>query len=288
MGRYGFFAIVPQQTAYIVEFLGKYQKVLTPGLHFQIPYIQKIHYIHSLKENALEVHEQEAVTIDNVHLNIDGVLYQQINDPYKASYGSEDPIEYCYILAQSIMRSEIGKLSLDDVFEERDMLNKAILSSISQATELWGVKCLRYEIKDVNMSEQFKKVLNLQAESERKKRAEILLSEGHRQSNILQAEGYKNARILEAQGEAEKIYQDAEALGRRIGLIASSMSESKNDDYASLKYKLAEAYIDSLKNLAQPNKQVIVRKNLNDPNELFDKAMNNFEDATGLPRLTNN
>lgn len=104
------------------------------------------------------------------------------------------------------MRSEIGKLSLDDVFEERDMLNKAILSSISQATELWGVKCLRYEIKDVNMSEQFKKVLNLQAESERKKRAEILLSEGHRQSNILQAEGYKNARILEAQGEAEKIY----------------------------------------------------------------------------------
>lgn len=121
----------------------------------------------------MEVHEQEAVTKDNVHLNIDGVLYLQVTDAYKASYGAQDPIEYCYILAQSIMRSEIGRIHLDAVFEERDVLNQHILQNISRSCEEWGVKCLRYEIKDVNMHENFKKVMNLEAESERKKRAEI-------------------------------------------------------------------------------------------------------------------
>jgi regulator of protease activity HflC (stomatin/prohibitin superfamily) len=270
MGQYQFFKIVPQQTAYIVEFLGKYQKTLTPGFHFLIPVLQNAKYKHSLKEEVLEIHEQEAVTKDNVHINIDGVLYLKVDDPVKASYGAEDPINFCYILAQSIMRAEIGKLTLDNTFQEREYLNQEILNQISQASSSWGVNCLRYEIKDIILEENFKKVLNHQANSERIKEAEILRSLGEKQAMINIAEGQKRKVILEAEGEAQNIYLHSKAVAERIKLIIESIPDG-DDEMANsaLKLNLTESLIGSLSNLAHNDKQVLIRQALNNPNELL-------------------
>jgi regulator of protease activity HflC (stomatin/prohibitin superfamily) len=272
MGNMQFFKVVPQQTAYVVEFLGKYQKTLTPGFHFLIPVLHNAKYKHSLKEELLQIHEQEAVTKDNVHIHIDGVLYLRVDDPVKASYGAEDPLNFCYTLAQSIMRAEIGKLTLDNTFQEREFLNQEILQQISSASENWGVKCLRYEIKDIIMDENFKHILNLQANSERVKEAEILGSLGEKQSMINIAEGNKQKVILEAEGEAQNIYLHSKAIAERLRLVIESIPEGDEESANSaLKLNLTESLINSLSFLGRVDKQIIIKKALNNPNKLLEE-----------------
>ena len=270
MGQLQFFKIVPQQTVFVVEMLGKYQKTLAPGFHLLIPVLQNAKYKHTLKEQVLEIHEQEAVTKDNVHINIDGVLYLRVEDPVKASYGAENPRDFCYIIAQSIMRAEIGKMTLDNTFKERESLNQEILHQISSASENWGVKCLRYEIKDIILEENLKKILNMQANSERIKEAEILRSLGEKESMINIAMGHKQSVILEAEGQAQNIFLHSQAIAERIRLIIESIPDGDDSSVdAALKLNLTESLINSLSFLSSQDKHVLIRKALNNPNKLL-------------------
>ena len=180
----------------------KFQKKLEPGLNFKVPIVDTIEYVHDLREQAIEITSQVAVTKDNVNLHIDGVLYVQISDPEKASYNVESYKDAVVNLAQTTMRSEIGKLSLDDLFQERDTLNERIVKSVALETNEWGVHSIRYEIKDIEPPSTIQKSMVLQAEAERKKRADILKSEGEMISNINIADAEKQAIILEAEGAA--------------------------------------------------------------------------------------
>lgn len=181
----------------------KFQKQLQPGVNFIIPFIDQVAYVHDLREQVVDITSQVAVTKDNVALHIDGVLYIKINDPYKASYGVEDYLFAVSQLAQTTMRSEIGKLTLDTLFEERESLNAKIVEAIEKDSEDWGITALRYEIKDIEPPSNISNAMILQAEAERKKRASILQSEGERISNINMAEAEKESAILKAEGEAE-------------------------------------------------------------------------------------
>lgn len=268
--------IVPQQTRYVVERLGRFDRVMEPGLNFMVPMIDKVKYRHSFKENDYQINTQEAVTKDNVHIMIDGVLYLKIDDAYKASYGSEDPIHFSDILAQSIMRAEIGKLTLDQTFEEKQSLNFKILEQITAASQDWGVKCVRYEIKDIHMQESFRDILNSQAESERIKRAEITQSLGERQSLINIAEGEKERMILESEGRAEKLYLKFAALAERIGLIADSIDDH-DVDRNGLKLTLSESAFDTIENLADERNNIILSKDMTDPEKMLQKMVNKFE-----------
>uniref|UniRef100_A0A915LZF6 Band 7 domain-containing protein n=1 Tax=Meloidogyne javanica TaxID=6303 RepID=A0A915LZF6_MELJA len=171
---------VPQQEAWVIERMGRYLKTLQPGLNILLPIIDSVKYVQPLKENAMEIPEQSAITLDNVQLTLDGVLYVRIIDPYKASYGVEDPEFAVKQLAQTTMRSEVGKIILDTVFKEREVLNIAIVEAINKAAEPWGIVCLRYEIRDMKMPQKIQEAMQMQVEAERKKRAAILESEGHR------------------------------------------------------------------------------------------------------------
>ncbi|XP_071375458.1 stomatin-like protein 2, mitochondrial isoform X2 [Centroberyx affinis] len=195
---------VPQQEAWVVERMGRFHRILEPGLNFLIPILDRIRYVQSLKEIVIDVPEQSAVSLDNVTLQIDGVLYLRILDPFKASYGVEDPEYAVTQLAQTTMRSELGKLTLDKVFRERESLNSNIVHSINQASDDWGIRCLRYEIKDIHVPPRVKESMQMQVEAERKKRATVLESEGTRESAINVAEGHKQAQILASEGQKEE------------------------------------------------------------------------------------
>ncbi|XP_042620770.1 stomatin-like protein 2, mitochondrial isoform X2 [Cyprinus carpio] len=202
---------VPQQEAWVVERMGRFHRILEPGLNFLIPILDRVKYVQSLKEIVIDVPEQSAVSLDNVTLQIDGVLYLRILDPFKASYGVEDPEYAVTQLAQTTMRSELGKLTLDKVFRERESLNSNIVHSINQASDEWGIRCLRYEIKDIHVPPRVKESMQMQVEAERKKRATVLESEGAREAAINVAEGCKQAQILASEGEkAEQINRAAE------------------------------------------------------------------------------
>merc|ERR1719228_2482097 len=165
---------VPQQEAWVVERMGKYHRVLEPGLNILIPILDRIKYVQSLKEIAIDIPQQSAITLDNVSLTIDGVLYLRIVDPYKASYGVEDPEFAITQLAQTTMRSEIGKMEMDGLFKERENLNISIVQSINTASEAWGIQCMRYEIRDIKLPEKIQDAMQMQVEAERRKRAAIL------------------------------------------------------------------------------------------------------------------
>ena len=199
--------LVPQNRAYVVERFGKFRVTLTAGLNFIFPFIDRIAYDRSLKEQAHDVPSQSAITKDNIGLSVDGVLYLKVLDPYKASYGVEDYTFAVTQLAQTTMRSEIGKIDLDKTFEERDLLNTAIVNAINEASEPWGVQVLRYEIKDITPPRSVLEAMERQMKAEREKRAVILESEGERQSAINVAEGDKQAKVLAAEADRALVQQ---------------------------------------------------------------------------------
>ena len=218
--------IVPQNTTYLVERLGKYNDTLTAGMQFVVPFIDRIAYRLSLKEDAIDIPSQVAITRDNISLTIDGVLYYKVLEPYKAAYGIEN-YEYAVIqLAQTSMRSEIGKLDLDKTFEERDSLNVKIIHAINQASAAWGVQVMRYEIKDINPPASVLDAMEKQMRAEREKRASILDSEGKRQAAINIAEGDKQATVLAAEAEREQQVLKAEGEARSIELVAEAKAKA--------------------------------------------------------------
>lgn len=278
--------IVPQQSVWIIERLGKFDRKLEPGLNLLIPFIDRVAYRHSLKEFAYEVHQQTAITRDNVTLDIDGLIYIRIIDPVQASYGVTDPVYAVTQLAQTTMRSEIGKLAMDECFEERERLNANIVNAINHASQTWGIQCMRYEIKDIKPPASVLTAMEMQVAAERKKRAEILESEGQRQSRINIAEGQKQEVVLSsegaltdqvnrAKGEAEAILAVAEANAKGIELVAAAIQKMGGGEAVAM--KLAEQYIHAFSEIAQKSNTVLLPANTGDAGSMVAQAMAIFE-----------
>ena len=217
---------VPQNRAYVIERFGKYQSTKEAGLNFILPFIDRISADRSLKEKAVDVPEQSAITKDNISLSVDGVLYFRVLDPYKATYGIDDYVFAVTQLAQTTMRSELGKMELDKTFEERDILNTNIVAAINEAAGPWGIQVLRYEIKDIVPPQSVMQAMEAQMKAERVKRAQILESEGDRQSAINRAEGAKASVVLAAEAEREEQVLRAEGEAKAIVAVASAQAES--------------------------------------------------------------
>ncbi|KAJ5939520.1 Stomatin-like protein 2 [Penicillium verhagenii] len=275
---------VPQQTAWIVERMGKFHRILEPGLAILFPFLDRISYVKSLKESALEIPSQNAITADNVTLELDGVLYTRVFDAYKASYGVEDAEYAISQLAQTTMRSEIGQLTLDHVLKERATLNTNITQAINEAAQDWGVVCLRYEIRDIHAPDGVVAAMHRQVTAERSKRAEILESEGQRQSAINIAEGRKQSVILASEamraeqvnmaaGEAEAIQLKADATARGIEAVAKAMQDGKEHAQGAVSLRVAEKYVEAFSNLAKEGTSVVVPGNVGDLGGMIANAM---------------
>lgn len=274
---------VPQQEAWVVERMGKYNSILKPGLNFLIPFLDKVKYVQILKEQAIKIPEQSAVTKDNVGLHIDGVLYVKVDDPYKASYGVDDPEYAVTQLAQTTMRSEIGKLSLDAIFQEREVLNINIVKSINAASQdAWGIRCLRYEIRDIDVPQRVREAMQMQVEAERKKRASILESEGKRESSVNIALGKREAQILasesekvekinQAEGNAKAMLATAEAKAAAIKLVGEALSSQSGANAASL--SIAEQYVKAFSNIAKEGNTILLPKDSGDISSMAAQAM---------------
>jgi len=265
------FAIVPQQRAYVVERFGKFHKLLTPGLHFMVPFIDRVAYVHSLKEEALQIEKASAITRDNVTLGIDGILYVRVFDPERASYGVENPIFAMSQLAQTTMRSELGKMTLDRTFEERENLNLKIVTAINQAAKPWGIEALRYEIRDIQAPTAVRAAMDLQAEAERRKRASVLQSEGERQSEMNRAEGEKAAIIARSEAEAESILIVAQATASGIKLVSDAVSSKGG--YQATSLRVAEKYIEAFAGIAQKGNTIIIPSGVNDVSGMVAQAL---------------
>ncbi|MCC6608064.1 MAG: paraslipin [Burkholderiales bacterium] len=282
--------IVPQQEAWVVERLGRFHEVLEPGLRIIIPIVDRIAYKHSLKEVPFDVPEQVCITKDNTQLGVDGIVYYQVTDPRLASYGSSDYLMAITQLAQTTLRSEIGKMELDKTFESRDEINRQIVSVLDEAGRSWGVKVLRYEVKNLTPPEAILRAMQQQITAEREKRAVIAKSEGQRQEEINIADGAKQAAILtsegekaalvnKAQGEATAIRVVAEANAAAIRVVAESLAGAGGMDAANL--KVAEEYITAFANLAKAGNTLILPSNLSDVAGLIGTAMTVLERTKG-------
>ena len=281
---------VPQQQVWIVERMGRYRASMQAGLNFLIPFIDNITYRHSLKEEAVDIPSQTAITKDNVTLIIDGILYLKITDPKQASYGVGDARYAITQMAQTTMRSELGKMTLDRTFLERDNLNVSIVQSINEASVVWGIQCLRYEIKDITPPDNVRQAMELQVAAERKKRAEVLDSEGKRQSQINIAEGIKQEVVLKseaamtdqinrAKGEAEAILQVAKATAEGIEMVAASIDKSGGEKAVAL--RLAEQYIEAFSKLAKENNTLILPAKTDDAGSMVAQALSIFNSIQG-------
>ena len=274
--------VVPQQSAWVVERLGRFHAVLEPGLNIIVPFFDRVAYRHSLKEVPLDVPEQVCITKDNTQLSVDGILYYQVTDPRLASYGTSDYITAITQLAQTTLRSEVGKMELDKTFESRDEINKQIVSVLDEAGRSWGVKVLRYELKNLTPPDSILRSMQAQITAEREKRAviatsegekqkEINLAEGSKQSDILQSEGEKQAAINKAQGDATAIRLIAEATAAGISAVAEAIGKEGGQSAANL--KIAELYINAFANLAKTSNTLIVPSNMSDVAGLVASAM---------------
>ncbi|KAK5137371.1 hypothetical protein LTR08_008949 [Meristemomyces frigidus] len=275
---------VPQQTAWIVERMGKFSRILQPGLALLIPIIDRIAYVKSLKENAMEIPSQSAITADNVTLDLDGVLYTRVFDPFKASYGVEDADYAITQLAQTTMRSEIGQLTLDHVLKERAALNTNITQAINEAAADWGIRCLRYEIRDIHAPGPVVEAMHRQVTAERSKRAEILdsegqrqsvinIAEGHKQSVILASEGIKAEQINSAFGESEAILLKAKATAAGIDAVAKAIEQGQQSAQNAISLSVAEKYVDAFGKLAKEGTSIVVPGNVGDIGGMIATAM---------------
>ena len=285
--------VVPQQHAYVVERLGRFHGVLQPGLRVIIPFVDRIRYRHLLKEIPLDVPSQICITRDNTQLQVDGIIYFQVTDPKLASYGSSDYILAITQLAQTTLRSVIGKMELDRTFEERDSINAAVVSALDEAAVNWGVKVLRYEIKDLTPPKEILQAMQRQITAERDKRARIAESEGRmqeqinlaqgareaainesegsRQSAINESEGKRQADINRAQGEAEAVRLMAQATAEALTLVGKAISSPGGTEAVNL--KVAEQYVAAFSNVAQTNNTLILPSNMADMSGLIAAAM---------------
>ena len=273
--------VVPQQSAYIIENLGKFSRTLSPGFNILMPFLERVAYKHTLKEQAIDVEEQICITSDNVQVGVDGVLYLQVMDPRSASYGIADYLFAISQLAQTTLRSEIGKIELDKTFEERGQINMRVVEELDQASNPWGVKVLRYEIKNINPPADVVSAMEKQMRAEREKRATILQSEGERDAKINEAEGEKRRvikeseaakeqQINEAEGEAAAILSVAEATAEGIKKVAEALTAEGGDK--AMQLRVAEDYLERFGNLAKEGTTLIVPANLSDVSSMIGAA----------------
>lgn len=276
------FKIVPQQNAWVVERLGKYDRTLTPGLKFVVPFVERVAYKHSLKEVPLDVPSQVCITKDNTQLQVDGIIYFQVTDPMRASYGSSNYVFAITQLAQTLLRSVIGKMELDKTFEERDSINASVVNALDEAASNWGVKVLRYEIKDLTPPAEILRSMQAQITAEREKRALIAASEGRKQEQIniatgereafiARSEGQRQAEINNAQGEASAIIAVADATADAIRKIAEAIRLPGGEQAVQL--KVAEKAVEAYAQLAQKNNTMIVPGNMTEVSALIGSAM---------------
>jgi len=274
--------VVPQQSAWVVERLGKYHATLVPGLNFLVPFVDRLAYRHSLKEIPLDVPSQVCITRDNTQLTVDGILYFQVTDAMRASYGSSNYIVAITQLAQTTLRSVIGRMELDKTFEERAVINSSVVEALDEAALNWGVKVLRYEIKDLTPPAEILRSMQAQITAEREKRALIAASEGRRQEQIniatgareaaiARSEGDKQAEINKAQGEAAAITAVADATADAIRKIAAAIQQPGGGDAVQL--KVAEKAVEAYAQLAQKNNTMIVPGNMTEVASLVGTAM---------------
>jgi len=274
--------VVPQQHAWVVERLGKFHAVLAPGLNIVVPFIDRIAYKHSLKEIPLDVPPQVCITRDNTQLQVDGILYFQVTDAMRASYGSSNYIQAITQLAQTTLRSVIGKMELDKTFEERDHINTTIVNAIDESAANWGVKVLRYEIKDLTPPAEILHAMQRQITAEREKRALIAASEGRRQEQIniasgereaaiARSEGERQAAINRAQGEASAIVALADASAAALRQVGAAIREPGGMDAVNL--RVAEHYVDAFGKLAKTNNSLIVPANMGDMSSVIASAL---------------
>lgn len=289
--------VVPQQSAWVIERLGKYSRTLEPGLSIIVPFFDRVAYKHSLKEVPLDVPEQVCITRDNTQLAVDGIIYYQVTDPRLASYGSSDPLSAISQLAQTTLRSEIGKMELDKTFESRDVINHQIVAVLDEAGRTWGVKVLRYEIKNLTPPAAILHSMQAQITAEREKRAliaksegqkqeEINLAEGEKQAAILKSEGQKAAAINKAQGDAMATTTIADATAAAVRTVASAIGSEGGLQAANL--KVAEQYIAAFGNLAKTGNTLIVPSNLTDVATMIQSAMSILSQKKDTPPTAGN
>lgn len=274
--------VVPQQSAYVVERLGKYDKALGAGFHVLLPFLDVVRYKHSLKERAVDIDEQICITRDNVQVGVDGVLYLKVMDAKRASYGVNDYLFAISQLAQTTLRSEIGKIDLDRTFEERTAINVQVVNEVDKASDPWGIKILRYEIKNINPPKDVLAAMEKQMRAEREKRAVVLASEGERDAAINEAEGEKQQvikaseatkqkQINEADGEAQAIMAVATATAEGLRKVASATQE--HGGYEAVQLRVAEAYIERFGELAKESNTLVLSANAADVGGMIATAM---------------
>lgn len=274
--------VIPQQHAWVIERFGKFNKVLNPGLNFIIPFIDRVAYKHSLKEVPLDTPSQICITRDNTQLSVDGVLFFQVTDPERASYGTSNYLVAITQLAQTTLRSVIGRMELDKTFEERDVINNQVVAAIDEAALNWGVKVLRYEIKDLTPPAVILQAMQQQITAERQKRAVIAESEGKKQEQINLANGAREAAIAKSEGEKQSEINVAEGRAQATLTIAKATAEAiakiaeasqSEGGITAVNLKVAERYIDAFSNLAKTNNTLIVPSNLSDVSGIVGSMM---------------
>ena len=284
--------VVPQQSAYIVEYLGKYSRTLSAGFHILVPFVEVVAYRHSLKEQAIDIPEQTCITRDNVQVGIDGVLYLRVLDPQLTSYGITDYIFAIIQLAQTALRSEIGRIDLDRTFEVRAVINANVVAELDKASEPWGVKVMRYEIKNINPPHDVLSAMEKQMRAEREKRAVVLGSEGERDAKINAAEGdkqrvikaseaAKQQQINEAEGEAAAILAVATATAEGLRQVAIAVREPGGAE--AMQLRVAEDYLLQFGNLAKAANTLVIPANLSDVASMLALAKNVLENKTPRP-----